>query len=316
MKHRSKSSQSLSRAPSRAPSRAFTLIELLVVILIIGLLLAMLLPAVQMVREAGRRTTCANNLRQLGLASLNYESARGHLPIGLVATVSTQDRNREYGMTWITRLLPYLEQSGMWDQAIQDYRLSANPFRSHRGMQTVLPIVNCPSDPVANQVHWTHQNYLVATTNYLGVAGTNYQTRDGAFTYDRAISLSEMSDGQSNTLLISERPPSPDFWFGWWYASGSGSQSTGDVMLGMAELNPNSSGGTAVYLADCPPGPYQFGPGSNQQCNTLHFWSHHLAGAHFGLADGSVQLIPYTTDAAIMIGLATRAGGESVSLGF
>ena len=293
---------------------ALTLIELLVVIMIIGLLIGMLLPAVQMVREAGRRTSCANNIRQLSLGVMNYESSFGHLPMGLVVTPSADGRNRYFGMTWITRTLPYLEQAGMWNNALEDYRAAPNPFRSHRGMQTILPIVNCPSDPAAGQIHWTHQNRLVALTNYLGVNGINYRSRDGVFTYDREIRFSEIGDGQSNTLMIGERPPSPDFWFGWWYASGSGTESTGDVMLGMAELNPETSGGTSPFLSGCPDGPYQYGPGRNEQCDTLHFWSYHSAGAHFGLADGSVRLIPYNTDQTIMEALATRAGGEVVTL--
>lgn len=295
-------------------SKAFTLIELLVVILTIGLLIGMLLPAVQMVREAARRTSCSNNVRQLSLGALNYESGFAELPIGLVVNPTDFGNNRYYGMSWITRLLPYVEQTSMWDQTVEDYREAYLPFRSHRNMQRNLPVVNCPSDPITGQIQWTHENYLVALTNYLGVSGTNYRSRDGVFTYDQAIRLGEIRDGQSNTLMIGERPPSPDFWFGWWYASGSGTESTGDVMLGMAELNPETSGGNSPYLAGCPDGPYEFGPGQNQQCNALHFWSYHSAGAHFGLADGSLRLIPYETDQVIMRAMATRAGGETVTL--
>ncbi len=131
--------------------------------------------------------------------------------------------------------------------------------------------------------------------------------------------LGEIADGQSNTLLIGERPPSADFWYGWWYATGSGSISTGDVTLGVAELNPATAPGgqgTGTYLKDCPPGPYRYGPGRNEQCDALHFWSYHWMGAHFALADGSVRLIPYGIDDATMRGLATRSGGEVVSVQF
>jgi prepilin-type processing-associated H-X9-DG protein len=124
----------------------------------------------------------------------------------------------------------------------------------------------------------------------------------------------EIGDGQSNTLLIGERPPSPDFWYGWWYATGQGSISTGDVTLGVAELNPSKSGGTSTYLEDCPPGPYSYIAGNNEQCDTLHFWSWHSGGANFALADGSVRLIPYSISAATLQALATRAGGETVSV--
>ena len=218
-------------------------------------------------------------------------------------------------MSWITRILPFMEQNALWDQAVEDYGRSPIPFASHRGMQTVLAAVSCPSDPSAGELHWTHQNYLVASTDYLGVSGTNYQTRDGVFTYDTPIRLAEIADGQSNTLLIGERPPSPDFWYGWWYATGSGSVSTGDVALGVAELNPATSGGVSTYLEGCPPGPYSYVRGHNEQCDALHFWSYHPGGANFALADGSVKLIPYKISATALEALATRAGGETDSPG-
>ena len=73
---------------------------------------------------------------------------------------------------------------------------------------------------------------------------------------------------------------------------------------------------TGTYLEGCPPGPYRYGPGRNEQCDALHFWSYHWVGAHFALADGSVRLIPYGIDDATMRGLATRSGGEVVSVQF
>ncbi len=217
-------------------------------------------------------------------------------------------------MSWITRILPFMEQRALWERAVEDYQQYPLPFRSHRGMQTVLESVGCPSDLSAEQLHWTHDGYLVACTDYLGVSGTNYQARDGLFTWDEPIRLAEIADGQSNTLLIGERPPSPDFWYGWWYATGSGSVSTGDVTLGVAELNPATSGGIAPYLEQCPPGPYGFIRGNNEQCDALHFWSWHPGGAHFALADGSVRLLRYDIATSTLSALATRSGGESVTL--
>lgn len=301
----------------------FTLVELLVVIGIIGILIGILLPAVQMIRESGRRTVCSNNVRQLALGLMNHESSHGQLPMGLrsfgAGSGTSSTTEPYYGMSWITRILPFIEQDAMWGLALEDYAFSPSPFRSHRGMQTVLPAVNCPSDPVTGQVQWTHEGYLVACTDYLGVSGTNFQTRDGVFTYDEPVRLAEINDGQSNTLLIGERPPSPDFWYGWWYATGSGSISTGDVTLGVAELNPAyapGGSGTGTYLEDCPAGPFSFIAGRNEQCDALHFWSNHSSGANFALADGSVRLIPYSISATTLQALATRAGGENVSLDF
>lgn len=291
---------------------AYTIVELLTVIGIIAVLSALLLPAVQSVRESGRRIKCSNNIRQLALGVISFESRDSSLPIGLtsfnLSDGSVLRANKYYGMTWITRILPFIEHQALWEQTIEDYQLSWIPFSSHRGMQTVLPVLGCPSDPAAGQLHWTHENYLIASTNYLGVNGTNFRARDGIFTYDRSRRLSDISDGQSNTLLMGERPPSADFGFGWWYATGQGSNSTGDVTLGVSELNPMTR-----YVEDCPLGPYQYGPGRNDQCNALHFWSYHKTGSFFAFADGAVRLIPYTVDNLVMQHLATHSGGEIIS---
>ncbi len=297
----------------------FTLVELLVAIGIIGVLAALLLPAVQRVREAARRTVCSNNVRQLALGVMNFESSHGELPLGLRSfeemTGNTPGRDLG-GVTWITLILPFAEQDAMWQRAKEEYRTWSIPFRNHSGMQTVLPLVACPSDPESSETHFTHRGFLVACTDYLGVNGTNFQARNGVFTYDLPVRLAAIQDGQSNTLMIGERPPSPDFWYGWWYATGSGSMSTGDVTLGIAELNPTPPSGLTSHLEDCPPGPYQYEDGRNEQCDTLHFWSYHPGGANFALADGSVRLIPFTIDQSVAEELATRAGGETLSLNF
>jgi prepilin-type processing-associated H-X9-DG protein len=105
-----------------------------------------------------------------------------------------------------------------------------------------------------------------------------------------------------------ERPPSADFWYGWWYA-GYGQAGTGsaDMLLGVRERN---LGGP--FVSDCPAGPYHFREGrADNQCDLFHFWSLHPGGAHFLFADGSVRFLAYSAD-AILPALATRAGGEPV----
>jgi prepilin-type N-terminal cleavage/methylation domain-containing protein/prepilin-type processing-associated H-X9-DG protein len=297
--------------------KAFTLIELLVVIGVIGILVAILLPAVQMAREAGRRVTCANNARQLSLSLMNYESSHGKLPIGLRSfdplSGAGRDPSREfYGMTWITRILPFVEQNAMWERALDDYKISPVPFGFHAGLQSVLPVVACSSDPAAGVAQFTHDGLFVACTNFLGVNGTNFTERDGVFTYDKEIRFSMVSDGLSNTLMLGERPPSPDFWYGWWYATGAGSQSTGDVSLGVAELNPTQASGISSYLDSCPAGPYSYVAGSNKQCDALHFWSYHPSGSNFSRADGSVSFVLYSIDSSVLESLSTRSGGEVI----
>jgi prepilin-type N-terminal cleavage/methylation domain-containing protein len=106
---------------SRPIYKAFTLIELLVVIAIIGILVSLTLPAIQMVRESARRTACANNVRQLALGLMNFESSHQQLPIGLRSLEELDQRaglvGNYFGMTWITLVLPYVERLAMWRHA-------------------------------------------------------------------------------------------------------------------------------------------------------------------------------------------------------
>src|SRR6185312_11544737 len=96
--------------------RGFTLIELLVVIFIIGVLIALLLPAVQVAREAARRTQCINNLRQIGLAAHNFEGQRGHFPPGGMANYSFRTKEGKDGLSMHAYLLPFIEQTALYNQ--------------------------------------------------------------------------------------------------------------------------------------------------------------------------------------------------------
>ena len=96
---------------NRHRSRGFTLVELLVVIAIIGILVALLLPAIQAAREAARRTQCINNVKQLGLAALNFDSTFKHLPLGMEMDSKTTDLTTA---TFFIRLLPYIEQNSLY----------------------------------------------------------------------------------------------------------------------------------------------------------------------------------------------------------
>src|ERR671919_44032 len=97
------------------PSRAgFPLVELLVVIAIIGVLVALLLPAVQAARESARRMSCASNLRQIGLAMHNYHDIAGAFPIGVSNDIPGNGNGSDGNWTWSARILPYLEQSGLY----------------------------------------------------------------------------------------------------------------------------------------------------------------------------------------------------------
>lgn len=186
---------------------AFTLVELLVVIAIIGILVALLLPAVQAAREAGRRSQCVNNLKQLALGLHNFESTFGVFP-------STDTAN---GFSVQARLLPYMEQANL--QNLLDFKQPAftgsfsaqvpNPLFV-TAFATPLPIMLCPSDP-APKVTKGGGGYSYGGTNYMvsmgSGKGTHYDRRwptDGIVYENSQVGFAQMMDGSSNTVVMSE----------------------------------------------------------------------------------------------------------------
>ena len=288
---------------------AFTLIELLVVIAIIVVLLGLLLPAVQKVRAAADRIKCTNNLKQIGLALHLYHNSTSSLPPGITSRSRGEPWPR---MTWLTRLLPYLEQESVWQATVATYQREPSPFLNppHLGFSTPIQMFGCPTDLRTTVVDYTHQGRRPALTSYVGVLGAAYDRTEGVLYRDSRVRLTDVTDGSSNTLMAGERPPSADRWYGWWYA-GFGQIGTGsaDMLLGVRERN---RGG--AYVTHCPRGPYQFQPGRvDEQCDLFHFWSLHSGGAHFLFADGSAKFLSYSAN-AVLPALATRAGGEVVEL--
>ena len=131
-------------SPGRTVLRSgFTLIELLVVIAIIALLLGLLLPAVQSAREAARRMQCGNNLKQIGLALLNYETNRGVFPFGCGGTQG-QARYAQTG-TWAAFILPQLEQQNVYDTF--DFKKHMNDPANQKAVSTIVQAFICPTDP-------------------------------------------------------------------------------------------------------------------------------------------------------------------------
>ena len=291
----------------RLHRRAVTLIEILVVIAIIAILIAFLVPAVQRMRAAAQRAECGNNLKQIGLAVHQYHDHNGRLPAGMIG----KDPYRF--ASWLTYLLPYVEQQNLGRVTQAAYQKSPSPFNSppHVGLATVIPTFVCPADDRAGQPQIAQKNnYLVAFTSYLGVSGKDLTTKDCVFFRDSYLRIADITDGTSSTLMAGERPPSADFQFGWWYA-GAGQKFTGscDMLMGVYEQN-----ALPVMAGSCAPGSYPFGPGNaRNQCDMFHFWSEHSGGAHFLFADGSVHFVSYSVGPALLA-LASRAGNEAVNL--
>lgn len=288
------------------------MIELLVTIAVIGILVALLLPAVQMVREAARRTSCSNNIRQIGLAMMNHESAWGRLPAGWSAADSSSPAAGP-GWGWATHILSEVEQQNLSDRI--DWKVSVDDPQHQDLLQQVIPVFLCASDPAENLLDLDeevlgghghrpapgspalvqgHGAHWISRSNYSGVFGSNEIEDDpmngnGLFFGNSHIHLRDIHDGMSNTLLVGERRND--------YATLSWAGVFPDVEESFARV---------VGAADHPP--------NDRQGHFEDFRSYHPQGANFVFADGSTWLLGDSIDAAVFQALSTRDGSETVNL--
>jgi len=189
--------------------RGFTLVELLVVIAIIGILIGMLVPAVQMVREAARRTSCMNNIRQMALTAIHYETTRGHLPPSYqLDPGGTATGNGSWSIH--AQLLPYCEKSNAYD--VIDFQQSwSDADNVATGVPTMrVPMYICPSE-VNDTVrlkngspHVYPHNYGFNFGSWLVYDPSSGEPGDGAFYVNGKVRFSSVRDGQSNTLFVAE----------------------------------------------------------------------------------------------------------------
>ena len=193
---------------SRQRTTGFTLVELLVVIAIIGILVALLLPAVQAAREAARRTSCVNNEVQLALAIHSYEFHFETLPPG-VTNPTGPIRNEPQGLhvSWIVRILPYMEENTLFKHF--DIALGAYAPANAKVRATEISIVECPSEGS----EFFNETRNIAHSSYVGchndVEAPINKDNHGLLFLDSKIRYSEIEDGSSKTLLLSEAQRQP-----------------------------------------------------------------------------------------------------------
>lgn len=291
--------------------RGNSLIELMVVMAIMAILLALAMSGVQKVRAVVGRIYCQNNLRQMALAVHSYEISAGSFPQGIASSTlqgKAKDDEPHPGMSWMGAILEHIGEDPVWLRAESAYVQDKYPYHCppHPG-DFVMKRYTCPGDSRTLQVQYVG-GFTVALTSYLGISGTDLRKQDGVLFSRSQVTSTEIMNGRglSNTLMIGERPPSSDLYYGWWY-NGAGqwdysaapedlNSGSLDVVLGVQEINISSPSGTAG--ANCPPGPYKFGPGKlDNISDQFHFWSLHVGGSNFAFADGHVEFIPYS-DAA------------------
>lgn len=282
--------------------RGISVLEVLIAICILGVLFALGASAVMRMRAAALRTVCGDRLRQLAMACQHHHSSNGQFPQGTIARTGEMAH-----ASWVVQLLPGLDQSQLWHDAVQAYRIERVPFRNppHTGLATPLKIVMCPSDDRVEAARATPRGLVVAFTSFLGVSGDGLRARNGVLFGGSRVAVSEITDGASNTVMIGERPPSHDLHLGWWYAGlGLDGDGNGDCHMDVRNVG-RWFGGDVDQV---------FRPSRVlDPVAESHFWSLHSGGGHFAFADGAVRFLSYN-QSGILPALATRAGGEAVKL--
>ena len=322
----------------RMSGGGFSLVELLVVVAIIGILISLLLPAVQSAREAARRIQCANQLKQLALASHHYHVSWNSFPSGV-------DRNNTSKKSSLfVSLLPYIENSNFyeqWSRPDADRDILAG---------TVLAGLVCPSDLIPNNPV-KHGGTYYGLTSYGGNGGTRsfspcYATSascplkaDGVFfesgvnsrpaNGQTTISINAIKDGTSQTLLLGERShDDTNFdsftskrWgksqtlgeYGFWTGS-CGNYALADATLSAyAPVNYRVPGAYADRAAMNPAAGSSSAFAYYEDLRLCAFGSQHVGGANFALADGAVQFLGNDLPLETLRALSTRAGNEAVS---
>jgi prepilin-type N-terminal cleavage/methylation domain-containing protein/prepilin-type processing-associated H-X9-DG protein len=193
------------RLPIRENRCAFTLVELLVVIAIIGTLVGLLLPAVQAAREAARRMSCQNNIRQIGLGLHNYHSAYRKLPPGGIEVRPEVPDGRQ--MAWSAMVLPFMEETAVYQQIDFSYAFDA-PENKEAGARVIATYL-CPSTPRGIPL-----NDGRGPTDYGGIYGERITGRNdpprGVMIHDRPIRFRDITDGLSRTIVVAEDANFPD----------------------------------------------------------------------------------------------------------
>lgn len=309
---------------ARPRNNGFTLVELLVVIAIIGVLVALLLPAVQAAREAARRMQCQNNLRQLGLAAHNFESANRGFPMAPYNPAFAWMPNKPFAFPngWPAQLLNFLEQSNVHDR--YNFNAAWGGVENELVINTVVPPYVCPSapgttDPASREIPnnrgpLDYISFYAVDTNNTYVNPLPIQDQTGCGILGRGVNrrFADVTDGTTNTILFVEDAARNTVWIKRkLYPSAPSNPLTAGGAWGNCCL-----GGSVnwFYGFDLATNNY-YGPCAVNCTNASQIYAFHPGGANVVMGDGSVQFLGESANINVVVSLLTRNGGEIIPSG-
>ncbi len=303
---------------SASTKRGFTLIELLVVIAIIAILIALLLPAVQQAREAARRSTCKNNLKQMGIALHNYHDTHRLFPYGHMEVASgNYNSSSPYGTyhwrdTWAHQILPFVDQAPLYNKYSANTATHVHLVTDPEIYKAVVPIYMCPSDPStpgnADASGRSQGSYIGCAGNEATTTGANL---NGIFSENSNTKIRDLKDGSSNTIMVSEiiirgNTASTTYW-GCPGCYGIGG-AHGEMTFTTRET-PNTPVADQNYA--CKSTTFPHSPCVVNTGTKYNFArSYHVGGVHALLADGAVRFISSNIDRGTFQNLGNKKDGQ------